>query len=132
MDESVSLKELIRHLEERLLQADVRQSAQDVAKLLADDFIEFGSSGRIFDKQTTIAALKHESPTEISLTDYQARILAPDIVLVTYRAVRSTSAPAQTIQSLRSSIWKRLDSRWQLVFHQGTPLSNQDGKPLDR
>jgi hypothetical protein len=122
MDEGVSLEELIRHLEERLLQADARQSAQEVAELLADDFIEFGSSGRIFDKPTTIAALQHESPAEISLTDYQARLLAPDVVLVTYRAIRSTVTPAQTTQSLRSSIWKQLDGRWQLVFHQGTLL----------
>ncbi len=122
MEEKRSPEEQIRRLEERLQQADMRKSAKDVAELLADDFVEIGSSGRIFDKQATIDGLQHESPAEISLTDYQARILAPDVVLVTYRAVRSASAPAQTTQSLRSSIWKRLDGRWQLVFHQGTPL----------
>ena len=122
MDERASLEEVIRHLEERLLQVNVRQSVQDVAELLADDFVEFGSSGRVFDKQATIDSLQHESPAEISLIDYQARVLAPDVVLVTYRAVRSASTPAQTTQSLRSSIWKRLDGHWQLVFHQGTPL----------
>ncbi len=104
MGESVSLEELIRHLEEHLQQRDVRHSAQAVAELLADDSVEYGSSGRVFDKPTIIAALQHESPAEISLTDYQARILAPDIVLVTYRAVQSLAAPAHTKQSLRSSI----------------------------
>jgi hypothetical protein len=122
MKEPLSLEELIRHLEERLLQADVRQSAQAMAELLADDFSEFGSSGRIFDKSTTIAALQHESPTEISLSDYQAKALAPDVVLVTYRAVRYAAASAPSTQSLRSSIWKQIDGRWQLVFHQGTSL----------
>ncbi len=122
MEEKLSLGELIRLLEERLLQADVRKSAKDVAELLADDFIEIGSSGRIFDKHATIDALRYESPVEILLTDYQARILAPDVILVTYRAVRTASASTPTTQSLRSSIWKRLDGRWQLVFHQGTPL----------
>ena len=122
MEEESSLEELIQRLEERLLQAGVRQSANDVAELLADDFVELGSSGRIFDKQATIDALQHESTVEIRLTDYRARILAPDVILVTYRAVRSASAPAQATQSLRSSVWKRLDGRWRLVFHQGTPL----------
>ncbi len=122
MDEKLALDELIQHLEERLLRANVRRSPQDLAELLADDFIEIGSSGRIYDRQTTIAELQHESPIEISLTHFQMRILAPDVVLATYHAVRSASAPAQTTQSLRSSIWKRLDGRWQLVFHQGTPL----------
>ena len=116
------IEELIRNLEERLLQADVRWSATDIAELLADDFIEFGSSGHIFDKQATIDGLQRESHTEIALTDYQAKILAPDVILVTYCAVRSASAPASPTQSLRSSIWKRLDGRWQLIFHQGTPL----------
>ena len=122
MEEKPTTEELIRHLEERLLQADVRRSPQDVAELLADDFIEIGSSGRIYDKQTTIDELQHESPIELSPTHFQIRMLAPDVVLVTYRAVRSASAPAQTAQSLRSSIWKQLEGRWQLVFHQGTPL----------
>ncbi len=122
MKEKLLLEELIRPLEERLLQADVRQSADDVAELLADDFIEIGSSGRIFDKQATIDGLQHESSVEILLTDYRARILAPDVILFTYRAIRSASAPAQATQSLRSSIWKRLDGRWRLVFHQGTPI----------
>ena len=122
MEDKLPLEQLIRRLEERLLQADVRTSARDVAELLADDFIEIGGSGRIFDKQTIIDELQHEPPTEILLTDYQAKILAADVVLVTYRAVRSASAPAQTAQSLRSSIWKQLNGRWQLVFHQGTPL----------
>ncbi len=122
MKEKLLLEELIRPLEERLLQAGVRQSADDVAELLADDFIEIGSSGRIFDKQATIDGLQHESSVEILLTDYRARILAPDVILFTYRAIRSASAPAQATQSLRSSIWKRLDGRWRLVFHQGTPI----------
>ena len=38
----------LRTLEERLLQPDVRRSAQAVASLLADEFVEFGSSGRVF------------------------------------------------------------------------------------
>jgi hypothetical protein len=122
MEENLSLPELIRHLEERLLQPDVRRSAQDVAELLADDFIEFGSSGRIYDKPATIAALQDESPFEISLTDFQAKMLVPDVVLATYRAVRSASVATFPTHSLRSSIWKRLDGRWQMIFHQGTPL----------
>ena len=119
MEEQLSLAELIRQLEERLLQADVRQSVTDVAALLADDFIEFGSSGRIYDKLTTIAALQHESPTKFTLTDYQAKMLSPNVILVTYRAVRSDST--SSAQSLRSSIWQQIDGHWQLVFHQGTP-----------
>ena len=35
-------------LEEDLLKPEVRKSADRVGRLLADEFIEFGSSGRVF------------------------------------------------------------------------------------
>ena len=50
----------LRELEERLLQPDVRRSPRAVADLLADEFVEFGSAGRIFDKPQIIAALRDE------------------------------------------------------------------------
>jgi hypothetical protein len=55
----VSLAEaaLLRDLEEQLLKPEVRTSRDRVGYLLADDFIEFGSSGRIFDKRGVIEAL---------------------------------------------------------------------------
>jgi hypothetical protein len=45
---------LLRELEERLLASDVRSSREDVSDLLADDFVEFGRSGRVYDRQQTI------------------------------------------------------------------------------
>jgi hypothetical protein len=42
--------DLLRSLEEQLLQSDIRRSAAKVGDLLADDFVEFGSSGRVFSK----------------------------------------------------------------------------------
>ena len=112
--------ELFRQLEERLLQAEVRQSAPELAELLADDFIEFGSSGRVFNKSQIIASLSHETPERRSLTEFKAVFLAPGVVLTTYRAFRhrATDTP---ITSLRSSIWKLIEGRWQMIFHQGTP-----------
>jgi len=116
---------LLRDLEEELLKPEVRRSADQVGRLLADDFVEFGSSRRVFDRAEIIAALQHEAPDpaiRISLTDFSARQLAPGVILVTYRTVRSgPGAPAGT--KLRSSIWKLLAGRWQMVFHQGTPGS---------
>jgi hypothetical protein len=40
-------KEQLYQLEQRLLQPEVRRSKDDLAILLADDFVEFGSSGRV-------------------------------------------------------------------------------------
>jgi hypothetical protein len=114
---------LLRNLEEELLQPEVRRSADRVGGLLADEFIEFGSSGCVFDKSQIIEALQHEASdptTRVHLTDFAARQLAPGVVLVTYRTLRS-GPNASRAYKLRSSIWKSTNGHWQMIFHQGTP-----------
>ena len=120
MSTSVPIEEHLRALEEQLLQRDVRTSASRLDVLLADEFIEFGSSGRIFDKQDLIESLRAESPTHRSLTEFTARILAPGVVLATYRAVRHGPSNEAPVRSLRSSVWKLTHGQWRMVFHQGT------------
>jgi hypothetical protein len=122
MQADTVLEDHLRQLEERLLQPSVRKSAEEVSELLASEFIEFGSSGRIFDKQQIIASLQMEPTVRRSLVDFKSWILARAVVLVTYRAVRQRTSDEPPIYSLRSSIWKLIDGRWQMVFHQGTLL----------
>jgi len=119
MEAERSQAEELRQLEERLLRPDVRKSAQAVADLLADEFMEFGSSGRIFDKQQIIAALQDEPTIQQSLLDFKTIVLAPEVVLTTYRAVRRTME-RQATYTLGSSIWRLDEGRWQMLFHQGT------------
>ena len=125
MSADVSIEAHLRTLEEELLQPDVRKSATRLDALLAEGFIEFGSSGRVFDKQAIIDSLRSESPARRSLTDFKALPLGPDVVLTTYRAVSYGALDEQPIHSLRSSVWRLLDGRWQMVFHQGTPLKEK-------
>ena len=120
MNPDFSVEQHLRELEERLLQTEVRRSADDVAALLADDFIEFGSSGRVFDKQQIIDNLQAERRIRRSLVDFKTLPLAPGLVLATYRAIRQGGPGEPPIYSLRSSIWKLIDDRWRMVFHQGT------------
>jgi hypothetical protein len=120
MQADPSLEDHLRQLEEHLLQPNVRKSAEEVSELLADEFMEFGSSGRIFDKRHIIESLRIEPTARRSLVDFKTSALAPGIVLVTYRAVRQGAPGEQPIYSLRSSIWRLIDGRWQMLFHQGT------------
>jgi hypothetical protein len=111
---------LLRDLEEELLKPEVRRSADRLSYLLADEFIEFGSSGRIFDKRQIIDALQQETADTaqpLTLLNFAVRRLAPDVVLVTYRATIQHRRESR----LRSSIWKMIEGRWQMLFHQGTP-----------
>jgi hypothetical protein len=113
--------DLFRDLEERLLRPEVRCSPDEAGKLLATDFIEFGSSGAVYSRQQILEALAKESPMESSATDFSVRVLCDGVVLVTYRSARNDRASGQEWHSLRSSIWKFVDGRWLMSFHQGTP-----------
>jgi hypothetical protein len=110
----------LRTLEERLLDPQFRRDRPAVASLLAPDFVEFGSSGRIYTRDQILDHLEIESPHRIELTDFAAQVLAPDVILVTWRSIRPDGPPHPRASALRSSIWTRRDGCWQLVFHQGT------------
>jgi hypothetical protein len=106
-------------LEERLLDPTVRASKAAVADLLDDDFVEYGSAGGIYDKAQVVDGLAAETPVARTVSDLTVRELAPDLGLVTYRVTRHGEPETH---SLRSSVWRRTDGRWRLLFHQGTPV----------
>jgi hypothetical protein len=110
----------LRSLEERLLQADARRSADVVGELLADDFVEVGSDGTCSDRAQILGWLNQEPVYERKLEDLRIRKLAPGVFLVTYYAVRRNPATGDERHSRRCSIWRLADGRWQMVFHQGT------------
>ena len=120
---------LLRRLEEGLLKPEVRHSPGQVGDLLSDDFIEFGSSGRVFNKQQVIEALEREGPADstirLSLVDFIARGLASNVILVTYLTIQEGGPGTRQDSRLRSTIWKLIEGRWQMVFHQGTPSTVQ-------
>src|SRR3954470_11502645 len=86
---TVDLTRTLRELEECLLTPEVRGSRDAVSALLGDDFIEFGSSGVIYDKITVLAGLEGERdegmPIERQTSDWSVRELGPDAALITYR-----------------------------------------------
>jgi hypothetical protein len=120
------IEDHLKELEERLLDPTVRRNAALGASLLAEDFIEFGSSGRSFDKTSILEELKNE-PTRPApiLSDFSARTLAPEVALVTYRTTRLDNSGQGTAHAWRSSIWVNRAGSWQMTFHQGTPIPPQ-------
>lgn len=121
MEIQSELTEQLYQLEKRLLQPEVRRSVSELANLLADDFVEFGSSGRVFSKQQVVEGLPHSPTLQMAILNFQAKPLAPDVVLTTFYLIKQNETRVEMRYSLRSSIWKFIDGRWQMVFHQGTP-----------
>jgi len=114
-----NLKEHLRQLEEMLLQPEIRRSKSEVEKVVAEDFFEFGSSGKVLYQGSGI---KEEGLAIVNMTmsDFVIHPLTTDVVLATYRICnRETNE-----HSLRSSIWKKTHESWRMCFHQGTKTAD--------
>ncbi len=119
-DNTAALSKLIHQLEQSLLDPSVRQSPEQLNTLIADDFFEFGSSGKIYNKQDCIKP--DNSPRKFLLSNFNVKELSKDVMLATYKITENDAI------SLRSSIWvsTQRDDKWQLIFHQGTKCEAAD------
>lgn len=117
------LKQHIYDLENRLLQPEVRNSKEKMGELLVEDFFEFCSSGNvyIFREDDFKNTGQEEIVFNCVIRDFNIKILATDVILATYKAVKHHETREDMKYLLRSSIWKCFDGQWKMVFHQGTP-----------
>lgn len=109
---------ILRTKEMELLDPAVRANPRRVRELLHDDFLEFGSTGRVYNKKMLLDMLSGEKPSPVVIREFAVRQLSSDTALVTYRTVGEAEQEAR-----RSSIWVRVDGVWQMSFHQGTRIS---------
>lgn len=107
--------------EKLLLDPAFRRDRTRVAALLAEDFFEFGSSGRVWNRDVILNALATEDYVPPTMEDFAGRSIADDVVLVTYRTIRINPETRQRDVELRSSLWTLRSGRWVICFHQGTP-----------
>lgn len=116
------IPDLRRHLydlEEQLARPAARISRERLEELLAEEFVEYGSSGKVHDRASVIAGLSVQSPQAWSIADFKLTRLADDVALVTYIATQAGRG-----STLRSSLWKSSGGLWRMVFHQGTKLED--------
>jgi hypothetical protein len=119
MESRSSLKEHLHQLEIKLLKPEIRTSPEELSKLLADEFFEFGSSGNVWYKKDGIGE-EGIGIVEVTLSNFEIHLLSDDIVLATYRIFNKINLQ----YTLRSSIWKLIDGNWNLFFHQGTKTNS--------
>ena len=99
--------------ERHLLDPTVRADGDAVDQLLHRDFVEIGRSGRLWTRAEMIEALLADPEVSGEPEDMTVDELASGCALVTY-----------TLDGIRrSSVWIRKAGRWQVRFHQGTPIA---------
>jgi len=115
-----AVREELLRLELALARRDPRGIDGGLASLIARDFVEFGASGRTWTADETREMVAAEAPTDLAIEGFAVAPLAAEVVLATYRT--GPTRPAN-----RASIWVRRDGRWQMRFHQGTPVDPSRG-----
>ncbi|CCQ10154.1 hypothetical protein PALB_10190 [Pseudoalteromonas luteoviolacea B = ATCC 29581] len=108
-------------LERQLLEPEVRCDANALGALLDDDFYEISANGIVFNKHHVLTRLPKERVPQFYNQQFMGRMIAPDVVQLSYRAAYRSSARAEFHFSMRMSIWRKRNELWQLYFHQGTP-----------
>jgi hypothetical protein len=123
IEASGNLADLLLSLEKQLMDSDFRKDREQVSALLAEDFREFGSSGRVWSRATILDLLVSEKTyTAPAIEDFAIRSIGPETLLVTYGTLRATTESGTSQASLRCSIWVLRENRWQIIFHQGTKI----------
>ncbi|UCZ52410.1 DUF4440 domain-containing protein [Bacillus shivajii] len=122
----VNLKQHLKELEERHTNLEIRKSTDELNNILDDRFFEISSSGYMYNKKECLES--GVILTEMTLHNYEIYPLASDVVLSTYYIEDKT----RSRNTLRSSIWKHSDGRWQLYFHQGTITELQLSEIIER
>lgn len=114
------LQKTIIDLEVSLLSNEVRDSVSKLDLLLADDFIEFGSSGLIYTKMSVLERLPNKNIiSHYEAFEFTVVELAPNICQVRYKTIKKEEGKIPE-KALRNSLWRKEENLWKLFFHQGT------------
>ena len=107
-----------------------RADRRAVEALLEPDFSEVGASGVVYTRHFVLDVVEQryrggQDPNDAAwtITDFRSLALATDVYLVTYRL------RFQERLSRRCTLWKRRDSAWRAVYHQGTACDPADATP---
>ena len=111
----------LQNLEEAMWQAESRFDPVFQEKYFAGDFFEFGRSGKIWNRPDSILLHPQVIDCVLPLPHFQARLLAPGVVQITYDSI--VRLGNETQYAHRSSIWSQENGDWVMRFHLGTPFT---------
>jgi len=113
--------DVLRALEETLWLAETRFNPELMDQTFAQNFVEFGRSGRRYERSDMIFQSTPEAviDAKLPLPDYSVELVAPDVALATYTS--EVRYGDQLERGRRSSLWVKTGGQWKLCFHQGTP-----------
>ena len=123
---NASLLDTLIALETEMHRIETRSDPKRLGALLHPDFVEFGRSGRRYDRARIIAELQGETAfPAVRAGDFELTVLAESAALLTYRSSHVDPDGTLSRGTLRSSLWVRENGHWKVRFHQGTPAADR-------
>lgn len=117
--------DIILKNENSLLASATRCSCHHLNKLLADNFVEFGSSGNIYYKQDILARLPHENNCTFIMENSLLRQIDNHTFLLTYKAKKIHSDGKMLANRLEAKV---VIEDWRLHYNDVRPHSSLDYK----
>jgi hypothetical protein len=106
-------------LEEDMWRAATRFDRAFQEQRFAEDFVEFGRSGRVYTRAQIIRTDAQPIHAVLPLPRLTIRLLGESTAQTTYDS--HVTYDGKVEYARRSSIWSRGPSGWVMRFHQGTP-----------
>jgi hypothetical protein len=117
-NEEINIRNLLLNLERLLLDNSVRTDQKRISGLLFEQFKEYTSSGKVYRYKPGDVFGENKEEIRIIESSFEVFSLSPDIKLVNYQTLKESNGNG--VKTNRSSIWKKTDTAWKIVFHQGT------------
>lgn len=111
----------LTRLEEDMWRDATRFDLAFQERRFAQDFVEYGRSGRIYSRKQCIRTEHQQILAVLPLPNLSIRLLDTNTAQVTYDSEVTYDGAAQYAR--RSSIWSRVGGIWVMRFHQGTPYA---------
>lgn len=90
----------------------------DLERMTAEEFWEVGASGRRYSREEVLDLIEKRGVTapgeDWRMWDFRCQEIEADNYLLTYTLAQGPRV------TRRSTIWRRTDEGWKIVFHQGT------------
>ena len=103
-------------LEQMLMRNGAECTRERLEQVLAEEFREVGKSGQVYDRDRIIHLLLETGERAIDMLEPAPDVVAPGVVLLRYKTSYAGS------EVWRCSLWIERAGRWQILYHQGTPL----------
>lgn len=101
------------------------RTENDILNQICDEFWEVGASGNVYTKQEVLETLL-ERYNDLDYQDiweakdFALTRIAQDNYLLTYILIQDTTRVTR-----RSTLWRRVNGNWKVLYHQGTVVQKE-------